>query len=102
MAERGVRSPTRRHQPSLGIGEIEAIQLALETEKALLIMNDRLPRREATRRRLDFIGTVRMRHRAEQQSIVDDAEATMQRMAECGYRTSPLILRQLRAQTESS
>ena len=89
----------RSHPPSLGIGEVEAIQLALETEKALLIVDDRLARREATRRGLDYIGTVRMLHLAEQRSIVDNAEATIQRMAECGYRISPLILRQLRAQT---
>ena len=87
------------HSPSLGDGEIEAIQLALETEKALLVMDDRLARREATRRGLDYIGTVRMLHLAEQRSIVGDAEATIQRMAECGYRISPLLLRQLRAQT---
>ena len=89
----------RSHPPSLGIGEVEAIQLALETEKALLIVDDRLARREATRRGLDYIGIVRMLHLAEQRSIVDNAEATIQRMAECGYRISPLILRQLRAQT---
>ena len=87
------------HSQSLGDGEIEAIQLALETEKALLIVDDRLARREATRRGLDYIGTVRMLHLAEQRSIVDNAEAMIQRMAECGYRISPLILRQLRAQT---
>ena len=75
----------RSHPPSLGIGEAEAIQLALETEKALLIMDDRLARREATRRGLGYIGTVRMLHLAEQRSIVDNAEATIQRMAECGY-----------------
>ena len=89
----------RSRPPSLGIGEIEAIQLALDTESALLIMDDRLARREATRRRLDYIGTVRMLHLAEQRSIVDNAEATIQRMAERGYRISPLALRQLKAQT---
>ena len=89
----------RSHPPILGIGEVEAIQLAMETEEALLIVDDRLARREATRRGVDYIGTVRMLHLAEQRSIVDDAEATIQRMAECGYRISPLILRQLRAQT---
>ena len=89
----------RSHSPSLGTGEIEAIQLALETENALLIVDDRLARREATRHGLDYIGTVRMLHFAEQMSIVDNAEATIQRMVECGYRISPLILRELRAQT---
>ena len=92
-------STRRSHPPSLGSRETEAIQLALESERALLIMDDRLARREATRRGLDYIGTVRMLHLAEQRSIVDDAEATIQRMAECGYRISPQILRQLRAQT---
>ena len=82
---------TMRNPPSLGIGETEAIQLALETEKALLIMDDRLARREATRCGLDYIGIVRMLHLAEQRSIVDNAEATIQRMAECGYRISPLM-----------
>ena len=69
----------RSHPPSLGIGEVESIQLALETEKALLIMDDRLARREATRHGLNYIGTVRMLHLAEQRSIVDNAEATIQR-----------------------
>ena len=31
-----------------------------------------------------------MLHLAEQRSIVDNAEATIQRMAECGYRVSPV------------
>ena len=89
----------RSHPPSLGNGEVEAIQLASATDKALLIMDDRLARREATRRGLDYIGTVRMLHLAEQRSIIDGAETTIQRMADCGYRISPLILRQLRVQT---
>ena len=92
-------STRRSHPSSLGAGEIEAIQLARETEEALLIVDDRLARREATRSGLDYIGTVRMLHLAEQRSIVGDAEAVIQRMAECGYRISPLLLRQLRAQT---
>ena len=95
-------STRRSHPPSLGIGEVEAIQLALETEKELLIVDDRLARREAMRHGLDYIGTVRMLHLAEQRSIVDNAEATIQRMAECGYRISPLILQQLRAQTSDN
>ena len=57
------------------------MQLAMETEKALLIMADRLARREAARRGLDYIGTVRMLHLAEQRSLVVNAEATIQRMA---------------------
>ena len=91
-------STSRNHPSSLGTGEIEAIQLARETEEALLIVDDRLARREATRSGLDYIGTVRVLHLAEQRLIVGDAETVIQRMADCGYRISPLLLRQLRAQ----
>ena len=31
-----------------------------------------------------------MLHLAEQRSIVDNAEATIQHMTECGYRVSPV------------
>lgn len=86
----------RRLSPSLGSGETEAIRLALETRNALLILDDRLARREAMRHGLDFIGTVRMLHLAERRSIIDSAETAVQRMAEFGYRISPLLLQRLR------
>ena len=84
--------------PSLGRGEAEAMQLALETENALVIMDDRLARRAAMQRGLSYIGTVRMLHLAERRAIIDSAEDMIQRMAECGYRISPLLLQQLRLQ----
>ena len=83
--------------PGLGSGETEAIRLALHTPNALLLLDDRLARREAMRHGLDFIGTVRMLHLAEQRSIIDSAEVAVRRMSECGYRISPLLLRQIRA-----
>ena len=82
--------------PSLGRGEIEAIQLAVETGQALLVLDDRLARREARRRRLDYIGTARMLLLAERESIIDDAETAMQRMSELGYRISPSVVQRLR------
>ena len=85
--------------PSLGRGEVEAIQLALETENALVIMDDRLARRAAMQHGLNYIGTVRMLHLAERRSIIENAEIMIQRMAKCGYRISPLLLQQLRLQT---
>ena len=85
--------------PSLGRGEVEALQLARRTEKSLLIVDDRLARREAMRHGLDFIGTVRVLHLAERRSIINDAEAMVERLAERGYRVSPLLLRQLEAPT---
>lgn len=85
--------------PSLGRGETAVIQLALETENALVIMDDRLARRAAMQHGLNYIGTVRMLYLAEQRSIIENAGLVIQRMTECGYRISPLLLQQLRLQT---
>ena len=73
------------------------MQLALDAESALLIMDDRLARREAMRRRLDYMGTVRVLHLAEQRSIIDDADGLLRRMASAGYRISPTLLNRLRS-----
>ena len=84
-----------RFPRSLGQGEVEALQLAVDDESSLLIMDDRLARREAMRLGLDFIGTARVLHLAEQRSLIDDAETVLTRMAEHGYRISPRLLRQM-------
>ena len=82
---------------SLGRGETEAIQLALETTQSLLIIDDRLARRRARQVGLDYIGTVRMLLLAEERQVIHDAEAIVQRMTASGYRISPQILQQLKA-----
>ena len=91
-----VEHASRRFSPSLGRGEIEAIQLALVTTQSLLIMDDRLARRQAMQCGLEYIGTVRMLLMAEQRSVIDDAETVIQRMTASGYRISPRILQQLK------
>ena len=90
-----------RFPRSLGQGEIEAIQLALDAESALLIMDDRLARREAMRRGLDYLGTVGLLHLAEQRSVVDDAGRLLRRMATAGYRISPALLDHLRSSSSA-
>ena len=92
---------TERFPRSLGRGEIEAIQLALDAESALLIMDDRLARREAMRRGLDYLGTVGLLHLAEQRSVVDDASRLLRRMTSAGYRISPELLNQLRSSSSA-
>jgi hypothetical protein len=81
---------------SLGRGEIEAIQLALETRDSLLIMDDRLARRHAVRWALAFIGTARMLLLAEQRSVIEDAAGVIRRLTAAGYRIPSGILQQLR------
>lgn len=83
---------------SLGRGEAEAIQLAGETPQSLLLLDDRVARRQALRRGLAFMGTVRLLWLAEQRRVIDDAEVIIQRMIGAGYRISPRILQQLKAQ----
>ena len=82
---------------SLGRGEVEAMQLALESAPSLLIMDDRLARREAMRRGLDHVGTARLLYLAEQRSIIDEADGLIRRMEAGGYRISPRILERLKA-----
>ena len=86
------RVPTR-----LGRGELEALQLAMETGPSLLIVDDRLARRQAQRLRLNHIGTARMLLLAEQRSLIDDAETIIHRMRANGYRIAPRVLQQLKA-----
>ena len=87
----------QRFPPSLGRGEVEALQLAMETRPSLLIVDDRLARRQALQLGLDYIGTVRMLLLAERRSLIDDAETVVQRMTANGYRISPRVLQQLKA-----
>ncbi len=87
----------KRFPPSLGRGEIEALQLAMETRPSLLIVDDRLARRQALQLGLDYIGTARMLLLAERRSLIDDAETVVQRMTANGYRISPGVLQQLKA-----
>lgn len=87
----------KRFPPSLGRGEIEALRLAMETRPSLLIVDDRLARRQALQLGLDYIGTARMLLLAERRSLIEDAETVVQRMTANGYRISPRVLQQLKA-----
>ena len=93
------RLPARPLASSLGGGEVAAIHLALASQKALLIVDDRIARRAAKGLGLDYIGTVRTLLLAERNAIIPDAEAAVEGMAQRGYRISPQLLRQLRTQT---
>lgn len=101
VAKLTTEATRERFPPSLGRGEIEALQLAMETRPSLLIVDDRLARRQALQLGLDYIGTVRMLLLAERRSLIDDAETVVQQMTANGYRISPRVLRQLKASDTS-
>ncbi len=81
---------------SLGDGEKEAIYLAIQYQHALIIVDDRLARKQATKLNLDFIGTVRLLDMAEKLGIITDAAQTIEEISRTGYRISKNILKQIR------
>ena len=86
---------TRRHAfpLSLGDGEAEAMQLALDTASTLLILDDQLARREAIRLGLNFIGTVKVLSLAEQRGLIASAKYIIEKMRSNGYRISADFLK---------
>ena len=93
---RAAQGRASRYPRSLGAGEVEAVRLGESIEDALLIVDDRLARREAHRRDVAYMGTVRVLLLAEQRGFIENADAVVERMATHGYRISPLILQDLR------
>ena len=84
---------------ALGAGELDSIQLALQSpETSLLIVDDRLARRQALACDLSIIGTVRLLDIAEKQGIISSAEQLIKNMSEQGYRISPTLLQQIRGE----
>ena len=83
--------------PSLGLGESESIQLAMEqADQSLLILDDRLARRFARKQNLSIIGTVRLLDLAEQHGLIESAEHSIQQLRQIGYRISIELLQMIR------
>lgn len=79
----------------LGVGEQEAMQLAINYDQVLLIMDDRLARREAMQRQLNFVGTARVLWLAQQKGLLSNAAQVIDAMATNGYHISKKLLDQL-------
>jgi len=73
---------------TLGQGEIEAMQLAMDTDESLLIIDDQVARRYATRLGLRFIGTAHVLSLGQERRIIPDARSLLLEMIENGYRIS--------------
>ena len=86
-----LRKPAAERSPSLGKGETEAIRLALETDDALLVVDDRLARRYALACGIRIVGTVRLLDMAERRGLFRDAASLIRRMSASGYRISPRL-----------
>ncbi|HPY42112.1 MAG TPA: hypothetical protein PLM98_16425, partial [Thiolinea sp.] len=60
-----------------------------------LIMDDRLARREAMQRKLNFVGTARVLWLAQQNDLIIDAAQLIDTMAANGYHISKKLLEDL-------
>lgn len=80
----------------LGKGERQALVLAQAHPPALLLLDDRLARREAARLGLPFLGSMRVLWVAEQRNLISSAEQMVLRMRENGYRVSVDLLAVIR------
>lgn len=90
-------APAHVLRKGLGTGEYSSIQLALvNPTTTLLLMDDRLARKEAHRRGLQFIGTAMLLLMAEEQGLIDQAEQVAAAMAAKGYRISKDIFSAIR------
>lgn len=87
-------APPQDFPVCLGDGEQEAMQLAAEYPTPLLIMDDRLARREALQRRLTFVGTAKILWVAQQRGVITDAVSVLDAMAANGYYLSRQLLEQ--------
>lgn len=81
---------------SLGAGELAAIELAEELSADALLIDDRDGRREAERRGLPVLGTLRVLADAAAQELID-LEPAFERLAQTNFRTDPGLLQQLLA-----
>lgn len=77
---------------TLGKGECEAMQLALNHHSSLLVIDDQLARRYAVKLKLNFIGTAKVLTLAEKNGYIKSAEKSLQAMIENGYRISTKFL----------
>ena len=70
----------------LGLGECEAMVLALECAAAFLILDDAKARRAALALDLPVVGTVAVLHKAAEKGLLPDLDDALERLRQAGFR----------------
>lgn len=83
----------------LGAGEREAITLATELEAAALLMDDRDGRREAEKRNLPVLGTLRVLADAAEHGFIN-LRSALHRLGETNFRADAQLIQRILAQME--
>ncbi len=82
-------------EASLDAGEASAIALAIETDDALLVVDDLKARREAARLGIRMTGTLGILFRARERGVVPEIAPLIAAMEEAGFRIAPAIIDEL-------
>ena len=89
-------------QASPGLGESEAIILALETSTRLIILDDRPARRLAQALRLSVIGALGILLAAKRRGLLTTVRPYLEMLAQHDFRVSPVLYQQVLADTDES
>ena len=77
----------------MGLGEASAISLALETEKSLIILDDKKARRYAQYMGLDIIGIIGLLRLGYKQDLIPEIDSVIAALYGIGFRMPPSIER---------
>jgi uncharacterized protein len=76
-------------------GEASAIALALETEKAVLIIDEKKGRKIAREFNLEIIGTLRILLLAKQRGVIPNVKDLIEKLHSCNFRFAKSIIEQI-------
>lgn len=82
-------------EATLDPGEASAIALAMETDNALLVIDDLKGRKEAKRLGLKITGTLGLFYKAKEAGIVPKLAPLLEALQEAGFRIAPEIINEL-------
>lgn len=78
------------HRLQLGVGESEAIVLAVELKADFIILDDWRARQAATQLKLPVVGTVAILNKAAEKGYLSDLAKTLESLKLAGFRFSTI------------
>lgn len=82
-------------ETQIDLGEASAIALAMETNAALLLLDDLKARKLATKLNLNFTGTLGVIHRAKQIGVIEAVKPIIEKLQASNFRIADNIIKEL-------